>query len=133
MKSSGEASDAHQTSILGNVGGERPAPDVGAHRGARCTQGRRGATEEEPIGGCVTPVAVTSGTRSVRQCDEMNASKARKWRRVYNTASLCSVRMSDDLTIRSDYHPRSRFLELLFHRIRAEGLDRSSSQVAIRT
>ena len=54
MKSSGEASDAHQTSILGNVGGERPAPDVGAHRGARCTQGRRGATEEEPIGGCVT-------------------------------------------------------------------------------
>jgi len=85
MKSSGEASDAHQTSILGNVGGERPAPDVGAHRGASCTQGRRGATEEEPIGGCVTPVAVTSGTRSVRQCDEMNASKARKWRRVYNT------------------------------------------------
>jgi hypothetical protein len=47
--------------------------------------------------------------------------------------SLCSVRMSDDLTIRSEYHPRSRFLELLFHRIRAEGLDRSSSQVAIRT
>jgi hypothetical protein len=31
------------------------------------------------------------------------------------------------------YHPRSRFLELLFHRIRAEGLDWSSSQVAIRT